>query len=245
MQLDALAVQLRPRPMSEACDLGVRMVQRHARSLWATCMPVFLVVFVVALSTIEIAPWLPMFLVFWLKPWMDRSVLFVLSRAVFGQETRFADLWQARRQVWWQQWPRTLVLRRLSPWRSFTQPIYQLEGLQGAALRERRSQLIRGHKGRASLMHMVFAHLEMVLNLGVVFLVIWMLPEGLQWDPIRALLRAEHGWLPALLSFLTYAAVVSWLEPFYVGAGLAMYLNRRVELEAWDIEQEFRRVFHD
>jgi hypothetical protein len=33
------------------------------------------------------------------------------------------------------------------------------------------------------------------------------------------------------------------LEPFYVAAGFAMYLNRRVELEAWDIEQEFRRGF--
>jgi hypothetical protein len=40
-----------------------------------------------------------------------------------------------------------------------------------------------------------------------------------------------------------YAAVVGLLEPFYVGAGFAMYLNRRVELEAWDIEQEFRRDF--
>jgi hypothetical protein len=33
------------------------------------------------------------------------------------------------------------------------------------------------------------------------------------------------------------------VEPFYVGAGFTMYLNRRVELEAWDIEQEFRRAF--
>ena len=33
------------------------------------------------------------------------------------------------------------------------------------------------------------------------------------------------------------------MEPFYVAAGFAMYLNRRVELEAWDIEQEFRRAF--
>ena len=36
---------------------------------------------------------------------------------------------------------------------------------------------------------------------------------------------------------------VLFLEPFYVGAGFAIYLNRRAELEAWDIEQEFRRAF--
>jgi len=42
---------------------------------------------------------------------------------------------------------------------------------------------------------------------------------------------------------LAYAATVVFLEPFYVAAGFGMYLNRRAELEAWDIEQEFRRAF--
>jgi hypothetical protein len=37
--------------------------------------------------------------------------------------------------------------------------------------------------------------------------------------------------------------VVGALEPFYVAAGFCMYLNRRVELEAWDIEQAFRDAF--
>ena len=46
----------------------------------------------------------------------------------------------------------------------------------------------------------------------------------------------------ALLT-IGYAMAVLFLEPFYVAAGFAMYLNRRAELEAWDIEQEFRRAF--
>jgi len=40
-----------------------------------------------------------------------------------------------------------------------------------------------------------------------------------------------------------YAVVVIFLEPFYVASGFAIYLGRRAELEAWDIEQEFRRAF--
>ena len=40
-----------------------------------------------------------------------------------------------------------------------------------------------------------------------------------------------------------YALIVLFLEPFYVAAGFGMYLNRRAELEAWDLEQEFRRAF--
>ena len=42
---------------------------------------------------------------------------------------------------------------------------------------------------------------------------------------------------------VAYAVVVAFLEPFYVAAGFAMYLNRRAELEAWDVEQELRRAF--
>ena len=37
--------------------------------------------------------------------------------------------------------------------------------------------------------------------------------------------------------------VIGFLEPFYVAAGFAMYLNRRAELEGWDVEQELRRAF--
>lgn len=37
--------------------------------------------------------------------------------------------------------------------------------------------------------------------------------------------------------------VATFLEPFFVAAGFSMYLNRRVELEAWDVEQELRRAF--
>ena len=46
-----------------------------------------------------------------------------------------------------------------------------------------------------------------------------------------------------LLVSIGYVITVLFLEPFYVAAGFGMYLNRRAELEAWDIEQEFRRAF--
>jgi hypothetical protein len=42
---------------------------------------------------------------------------------------------------------------------------------------------------------------------------------------------------------VAYGTAVLFLEPFYVASGFAMYLHRRTELEAWDIEQEFRRAF--
>ena len=45
-----------------------------------------------------------------------------------------------------------------------------------------------------------------------------------------------------LVTAIAYAATVAIVEPFFVAAGFGLYLNRRVELEAWDIEQELRRA---
>lgn len=245
MRVDAIAVELRPRPMWEATDLGVRLVQAHARSIWRTWAPLYGVFAILALATVEISPWLPSFLIFWFKPWMDRSILFVLSRAVFGQETRFADLWAERRSVWGGQLLSTLLWRRFSPWRAFTQPIYQLEGQRGKARRQRRKQLLRQQQGAAGGMHFAFANIEASLTFGALALALWFAPEQMRGDIFDWLVGRGEGSevLASLCTASVYAGIVMLLEPFYVGAGFAMYLNRRVQLEAWDIEQEFRRAF--
>jgi hypothetical protein len=241
MRVDALALALRPRPMFEAADLGVRLVQSHAGSVWRSFLPLYLVVAAFALASVEIAPWMPWVTVFCLKPWLDRSLLFVLSRAVFGEETRFADLWRARRSVWWQRLLPTLTLRRLSPWRSFTQPAHQLEGQHGAAQRARSKQLLRGRRGPAFAMHAAFVHLELFFIVALYALLALLQPDGRGLGILE--LFNDTSIAGALLYAGAYLAVVLALEPFYVAAGFAMYLNRRVELEAWDIEQEFRRAF--
>ena len=89
--------------MAEATDLGVRLVQANARSIWATFTPLYLVVVLIALSTVELAGWLPWLILFCLKPWLDRSLLYVLARSVFGTPTRWPDLWRERSSVWSQQ----------------------------------------------------------------------------------------------------------------------------------------------
>jgi len=242
MQVDALALHLRPRSMAEATDLGVRLVQANARSVWATFIPLYLVLVLIALSTVELAGWLPGLILFWLKPWLDRSLLHVLARAVFGTPTRWSDLWRERASVWWQQLPASLLARRLSPWRAYTQPAAQLEGQRGTAAKNRRRQLLKDKQSQALGMHLVFANLEFVLLIGVIALASWLMP-GNDHQPWFEALSNSEGTTTSLLVSLAYAAVVLLLEPFYVAAGFAMYLNRRVELEAWDIEQEFRLAF--
>ena len=242
MRVEALSVALRPRPAAEATDLGVALVRTHARSVWPAFAPVFVAFVLLACATVEIADWLPSLLIFWCKPWLDRSLLFILSRAVFGQSTRFADLWREGASVWGRQLLRTLVWQRLSGWRAFTQPIYQLEGLRGKALRQRCRLLLTGQRGMAMVTQFAFANLEGALALGVWAAVAWFTPQDYRDDVLRWLGSDLQGYWN-LLPAGVYAAIVFFVEPFFVAAGLAMYLNRRVELEAWDIEQEFRHVF--
>ncbi|MDB5849696.1 MAG: hypothetical protein JWP29_3448 [Rhodoferax sp.] len=228
--------------MAEACDLGAALVRTHARSVWASFLPVYGVAVLLALCTVEIAGWLPGVVIFCLKPWFDRSLLFCLSRAVFGQPTGWSDLWHHRRVVWGGQWLNTLLWRRLSPWRSYTQAIDQLEGQRGAARRRRRKQLLHGRQGAALLMQMLYGQVEMALGLACLSIVFWFVP-GAGMSDMLEWMGSAHPLLEDLFLSASYAAVVGLLEPFFVASGFSMYLNRRVELEAWDIEQDFRRAF--
>ena len=241
MRVDRIAIDLSRRSMLEAADLGVRLVSANARTVWTCWLPVWLLAVAIAAIALEAGPGWAMLALFWLKPWLDRSILFVLARAVFREPTRLSDLAAAWRPLWFGSLLATLTLRRLSPWRAFVQPAQQLEGLRGSALHRRVRLLLRRGRGSALLMQSTFATVESCLMLGFAVLPAYLRPA-----------ERETGWLEVLFSgptwagglqFACYAATVAIVEPFFVGAGFASYLNRRVELEAWDIEQEFRVVF--
>jgi hypothetical protein len=226
----------------EAADLGVRLCQHAAGSVFRCYAVVAVPVALLALASAELASWLPGLIIFFLKPWLDRTILFVLARAAFGQTSTPADVWRAQRSVWWRQLLFTLTIRRLSIWRSLTGPVYQLEGLSlqqaGARVRQiRRRTMTAG----AMVMH-AFAMAELALTLAGISLVFWLAPSGLVPD-FGTLISSSVNTAFALAMEVPYLIAVFVVEPFYVAAGFAMYLNRRADLEAWDIEQEFRRAF--
>ena len=244
MRVDAFAIRLRPRGNFEAADLGVRLCQSAARSVYSSYLSVWLPVTAIALACYEIKPWLPALVLLWSKSWLDRTILFALSRAAFGQATRPGDVWREQRHTWWSQLFLTLTLRRLSPWRSFTQPVYQLEGLRGKELRARVRQIRHGRTRAGLAITSAFGCAETSLVVALLSLIGWFAPQG--YEPGQLLgLGAAGGALFDLLVTIAYALAIGFLEPFYVGAGFALYLNRRAELEAWDIEQECRRAFGD
>lgn len=241
MQLESMDLVLRPRTTWEGCDLGVRLLQSWLRSVFSSYLAAALPLFALFIAMFGIAAWLPPLLIWLSKPWLDRTILFVLSRALFGEPTTPMDVWRAQRQVWWSQLAVTLTLRRLTMSRSFTQPILQLEGLAGAERRARMRQLALRHRGVARMTTQSFAAAEFALFASLLSLQAWLAPHHGAFD-LTSLLSLS-GSREGVLYTIAYAAAVAFVEPFYVAAGFGMYLNRRVELEAWDIEQEFRRAF--
>jgi hypothetical protein len=85
---------------------------------------------------------------------------------------------------------------------------------------------------------------ETLLATSIVALMFWLAPTGVDSREIWQGLVGDSLFAQIAVP-ACYGLVVLFLEPFYVAAGFTMYLTRRSELEAWDVEQELRRAFAD
>ena len=132
-----------------------------------------------------------------------------------------------------------------SLWRglnTLTEPVYQLEGATLGQAGARARQIRRRYVGAATMMTSTYSLAETLLFAALLSLFFWLAPA--QQAPTLASVLAAEPSSPFTIAWpIAYAVVVLFLEPFYVAAGFGMYLTRRAELEAWDIEQEFRRAF--
>jgi hypothetical protein len=241
MKAEQLQLALRPRPPYEAVDLGVAMAQAGRRVLVRAYLPLALALAAACGCTIELAPWLPAVLLWWLKPWLDRILLDIYARQAFGQPTTLAQAWAARGRAPWGPLLWMLTLGRLSPWRANAMPVAQLEGQSGAQRRRRLAIVLRNQRGAALMMQQAFLVAEQMLLFALVSLGFWLTPGLRSFGALQFLF--DGGLAGTALLFAAQATAVLFVEPFYVAAGFAMYLNRRVELEAWDIEQDLRDAF--
>jgi hypothetical protein len=244
MQPSDIAIALRRRTPWEAMDLGLAMLQRWGRQVYA---PLFLVVAVIAalawaLGTWAGNIWVAFIFFWWMKPLYDRVVLHVLSRAVFGEVQGLRAVLRERKE-WLGAGLLPYLLVRWWPdlSRSFSLPVRQLEGQRGGAGRERRGVLGRRVGNYATWLTLACMHFEAILTLSLTNVTLLFLPgkafEGR--DFIEAFISG------ALFSYghlVAWAAAVVIVEPFYVAAGFALYLNRRTLLEGWDIEVALRKI---
>ena len=244
MRIEALTLAVRPRLPFEAMDLGLRLVQSNwgaVYTAWAVALVPVLCLATAACYLVD-ASWLWSTLVWWLKPFYDRALVLVLSRAVFGEAMAAGDVARAVPGFFRTGLVRGLTWGRFNPSRSFTLPVWQLEGLRGAARRRRSALLRKGGRQRAIWLTTACIHLEMLLMFAGIALFFMVLPEGVgpSFDQfVFAWLETPAG---EVLGNLSYLVALSLIEPLYVASGFTLYLNRRTELEGWDIEIAFRQL---
>lgn len=200
-----------------------------------TSWPVYLVAFLL----VGPLPWLAFLLPWWLRPLLDRLPLFVISRSFFGDPPSRGQV-LAHWLAWWSPGAfADLTWRRLDPQRSYLTPILMLEG-DSSRLDERRRAFQRD-SGVSTSLTLISTAAELMVVLAICALIEMLVPTSFLFDELAA---EETVWSPFYSAFLLAVSFCAFLliEPFYVGAGFALYLQRRIQSEGWDIELAFRRL---
>lgn len=244
MPLSDAAVAVHPRSPWEAVDLGVRLAQRHAGLLLASWALLTVPLLVVLSLLLWRYPSVALLLFWWIKPAFERLPLHILSRALFGATPTLGQALRAWPGLLRGELLASLTWRRFSLSRSFTLPLLQLENLRGQARRQRLDALGR-RSGVARWLTLLGMHIELLLWTGLLVLIYLLVPSDFDSERgwLGLLLRPPEEWLwLEHLSNACYALVLVVWEPIYVACGFSLYLNRRSELEAWDLELAFRRL---
>ncbi|MCB1607530.1 MAG: DUF4129 domain-containing protein [Xanthomonadales bacterium] len=245
MQLDKIAIKLRPRGGYEAIDLGFSLAVHWWRSAFlAWWLPVLPLAIALHLGLAQY-PWIAVLVLWWLKPLFDRFVLYSLSRQVFGEPTGPAELLGAWRQILSPGLLYALTFARLDPARSYHLPVSILERQSGSAARKRRSLLGRRFYGTAFGLTLVCVNLELIIQAGLsVTFDLFFQPGGDPLNdtgpplPMELITGQWWEWTDSVY----YLIAVGIIEPLYVAAGFSLYLNRRVLLEGWDVELAIKRL---
>ncbi len=242
MQINQLTLALRPRNAYEAIDLGFVVARAYWKPLYMIWFSLLLPFFALLQILETYNVWVVTLVIWWLKPLYDRIALFVYSRAVFGELPTVRETWRAVPGFFRAGLISALTYRRFDLARSFTLPVFQLEGLRGQARRARQNILNKNIRPKAVWLAIACVHLESVLMLSLVAFLYLMTPHSAQGQ-IGEFFFSNNGplWF-GLLTNAIYFIAVSIIEPFYVAAGFALYLNRRTQLEGWDIELAFHGI---
>lgn len=246
MNLDQLQIDARPRPYAQAIDLGSALLREHARTVyltwWAIWLPLGALVALLSPQSLLVWNWL---LLWWLRPLIERSTIFILSRAVFGEQVSVKQALRAWPSLLRLGWLRSLTWwRPIMVGRGLYQPVWVLEGARGDLANLRRRVLgARGAYGSAAWFGVICAHFEFILQFALISLLGIFLSSAEQINPFL-LLQDEFasGRWENHLPLLTYLFSAGIIGPYYAASCFTLYLNRRAELEGWDIEIALRKL---
>ena len=240
MNLDRISIEARARSPWEAIDLGFIMARQWWKSIFLSWFIPSFTLFVILSVAFPQQSWLAYTVVWWLKPFWDRGPLYIASRRLFGEEVSLKEVLLKLPSLYKIDWFLWLTFRRFSLARSFNMPLTVLEQLKGSDRSARLAVLDRQNSSAPTWLTIAGMHFEAVLLFGILMFAYLLTPETA--DVNFSDIFEEQGFaLMLFYNVLTYLSM-SIVGPFYVLAGFSLYVNRRISLEAWDIEIRFRHL---
>ncbi len=243
MQLDNVSAAIRPRNNYEALDLGFVLIREYWRPVFASWFAIVLPLFVILNIVLKDNLFLAVVVFWWLKPFYDRIVLHILSRAMFGEVPGVRQTFSALPSIFKSGLLTNLTFYRIDVLlRTFKLPVWQLEGLRGKQRRARHA--ILGQRVHSTGVMLLFACslMESILCFTIFGTAYLFLPEGYQSGLWAQFTNPDTATWFQLASNISYFIAVSIIEPLFAAAGFTLYINRRTLLEGWDIELIFRRM---
>lgn len=240
MDLSRIAIEPRLRENWEAVDMGVAMVRAWWWPLQLSWLVPSAALFFILLLVFSENTWLAFLITWWLNPLWDRFPLLLASRALFDEPLRVKKVWGEWRQSFKTDWFAWLTWRRFSPTRALDMPVTVLEQLRGPVRGRRLDVLHRSTAGVAFLCTMLCLLFELLLIVALWVLLLLLVPSEFWLEELFTGFN-QLFWLSHWSVVIWYLAV-AMVSPFYVVTGFALYVNRRIELEGWDIEIRFRHL---
>lgn len=239
MDLARIAIKLRPRTPWEGIDLGFMLARQWFLPLWLLWM-ISALPLMLLMTLLPLPLWLAGVLLWWFKPFYEPLLLYWLGRRLFGERPSWRELRAAWPKAVLPQLFANLTWRRFNPARSFVMPVSVLERLHGKP-RSQRIRVLSRKSNAAGWLTIIGIHFELAFELAFFLLVALLVPEELLWISWQDYLL-EPDVISEWIQQISGLLAMSMVAPFYVAGGFALYLTRRSELEAWDIELGLRRM---
>ena len=243
MNFEQLTISIEPRTPWQALDLGVQVAKHWYVSLLWLWLSFALPINAALILLLGLDSIYTYILIWWFKPLYEQPLLYYISRAVFSEPITVTDTLKAmprylRSHLW-----TYLTWARLSSSRILGSAVTVLEGLTGSRQRQRLSAL-KSRKNHLLSLMVVCIHVEFFLFAALIIFLFSIIPTELYkptWD-YAATLIANQAWpyWYELFTTITTVLFMMLIAPFFVCCSFTAYLNTRVNLEAWDIEQAFR-----
>ena len=246
MQLEKMTARIRPRKPNESMDLGIMLVQKWWGKIAFNWLVVTLPVFIVINYLLHEHYIWSIIVFWWLLPIFDRIPLHIISRTLFGEVESNKSIFKSLPGILFPNIIKMLTYLRLDPGRSFNLPVWQLERLRGNERSARARVLNKTSGGSAFFLTFMFIILELVVFFAMIQFAVWFTPEAYAEKIKDALnpFNIDNGdWAGLVINVFAYITFLI-IEPFYVAAGFSLYINRRTQLEGWDIEIIFRQLAH-